>query len=98
MPSWLCDPAGRRRGEVLTDGDSEAILRVAWGLEIGDMLVPVLDGRAWALMVVKQSGTGNRLIPLGPRTATEDGDPQVLYELAALDLWDQGWKLEKRHE
>lgn len=93
--SRLRAPGGEDRGETGEPATHEAILRLAWSLSLQDDLVVLLDGDQWVLAAIRAGLEGSGVQIMGSRGSDTVSSRDDLMELAVLELWDDGWFLEK---
>jgi hypothetical protein len=98
--SRLLNPAGDLVGTLEGQPTPEAVLRAAYGLSKGDVMMSLLDGDSWHLGILvmddRAEGEATRFLPFSIKVGAP-GSQQAdrhLMELALLDLWDKGWSLE----
>jgi hypothetical protein len=98
--SHLFNPSGDLVGILPHDADSEAIVRLAYGLDERDVLSSTSDALdVWHLTItlLAEMPAGNRLrhLPFSIRDgAVPLSEVTVrLAEMAVLDLWDKGWRI-----
>lgn len=96
----LMNPVGEVVGFLDDAPSHEAIFRLAYSLDEGDMVTGLLEGDNWTLSILalseRPAGSLTRELQFSLKVGSlpvEDVEGRLL-ELAVLDLWDRGWSLE----
>lgn len=100
--SHLYNPEGGLVAVLPPEATPEDILRSAYNLGPGDMLAAAADGPDWSLVIflTEDRPTGDITrsldVSLKEGSVALDQIETCLMELAVLDLWDRGWRLDRQ--
>lgn len=101
---YLIDATGNTVGTFESSPSHEAILRAAYGLSKGDVMMSLLDGDSWHLGILvmdeRAEGEATRFLPFSIKVGAPGSHKadRHLMEMAVLDLWDKGWTIKRPHD